>query len=129
VRGPIESPAVVDIIRSLQTQTGNLCPCRQPGRRVGLALSSNHRVYFTSQTIEAMDRDSRFDMIFDGGSEEAEVRALRESLHFQNANLVEVNCDVRTSLALHPGGRTSSGLIKSNIFPAPNTPFRTEFRI
>jgi hypothetical protein len=64
VRGPIESPAVVDIIRSLQTQTGNLCPCRQPGRRVGLALSSNHRVYFTSQTIEAMDTDSRFDMIF-----------------------------------------------------------------
>jgi hypothetical protein len=93
--GPTEQPAVVDIIRYLQTKTGTVCRWPQPGDRVGFALSSKDRVSFTRQTIEAMDTDSGFDIIWNDGSDEAEARALPGSFHFQNARLVEVNYDVR----------------------------------
>lgn len=92
---PNEPPAVMDIIRYLQTKTGTVCRWPQPGDRVGFALSSKDRVSFTRQTLEAMDTDSGFDIIWNDGSEEAEARALPGSFHFRNARLVEVNYDVR----------------------------------
>lgn len=93
--GPTEAPAVVDIIRCLQTKTGTVCRWPQPGDRVGFALSSKDRVSFTRQTIEAMDTDSGFDIIWNDGSDEPEARALPGNFHFRNARLVEVNYDVR----------------------------------
>jgi len=92
---PNEAPAVVDIIRYLQTLTGTVCRWPHPGDRIGFALSSKDRVSFTRQTLEAMDTDSGFDIIWNDGSDEPGARALPESLHFQNARLVEVNYDVR----------------------------------
>jgi hypothetical protein len=95
MRDPIEAPAVVDIIRYLQTMTGTVCRWPQPGDRVGFALSSKDRVSFTRQTLEAMDTDSGFDIIWNDGSDEAEARALPGNFHFRNARLVEVNYNVR----------------------------------
>ncbi len=92
---PIEALAVVDIIRFLQTQAGTVCRWPRRGDRVGFALSSKDRVSFTRQTIEAMDADGGYDIVWNDGSDEPEARALPKSFHFQNARLVEVNYDVR----------------------------------
>lgn len=90
-----ETPAVVDIIRYLQGRTGTVCRPPQPGDRVGFALSSKDRVTFTRQTLEAMDKDGGYDVIWNDGSQEAEGRALPKEFRFQNARLREVNYDVR----------------------------------
>ena len=95
MRDPHEAPAVVDIIRYLQTRAGTLCRQPQPGDRVGFALSSKDRASFTRQTIKAMDTDSGYDVIWNDGSKGPKARALPKNFHFRNARLVEVNYDVR----------------------------------
>jgi hypothetical protein len=95
MRNPSEAPAIVDIIRFLQAKTGRVCRGPQRGARVGFALSSKDRASFTRQTIEAMDSDGGYDVIWNDGSDGAEGRALPNTLHFRNARLVEVNYDVR----------------------------------
>ena len=90
-----DPPAVMDIIRFLQAQTGTVPRWPQPGDRVGFVLSSKDRVSFTRQTLEAMDKDGGYDLIWNDGSDEAEARALPKSYQFQNARLVEVNSNVR----------------------------------
>jgi hypothetical protein len=67
----------------------------EPNDRVGFALSSKHRVPFTRQTLEAMDADGGYDLVWNDGSEEPEARALPKNFHFRSARLVEVNYDVR----------------------------------
>jgi hypothetical protein len=62
---------------------------------VGFALSSKDRVDFTRQTLEAMDRDGGYDIIWNDGSDTPEGRALPGSVHLRHARLVEVNHDVR----------------------------------
>ncbi len=89
-----EAPAVIDMIRYLQTQTGTTCRRPQPGDRVGFALSSKNRVPFTRQTLKAMDQDGGYDLIWNDGSDEPEGRALPKDFRFHNARLVEVNYDV-----------------------------------
>ncbi|HMD85952.1 MAG TPA: hypothetical protein VKO18_14755 [Terriglobia bacterium] len=91
----LEALSIVDIIRFLQTKAGTACRWPQRGDRVGFALSSKDRVSFTRQTIEAMDADSGFDIVWNDGSDEPEARALPKKFHFRNAHLVEVNYDVR----------------------------------
>jgi len=91
----IEALTVVDIIRFLQTKAGTVCRWPQRSDRVGFALSSKDRVSFTRQTIEAMDADSGFDIIWNDGSNGPEAQALPKKFHFQNARLVEVNYHVR----------------------------------
>jgi tetratricopeptide (TPR) repeat protein len=93
--GAAPFPAVIDVIRFLQAQTGTVCRRPQPGDRVGFALSSKDRVDFTSQTLEAMDQDGGYDLIWNDASDEPEARALPKSFQFRNARLVEVNYDVR----------------------------------
>ena len=88
-------PAITNIIRFLQTRAGTVCQPPQPGARVGFALSSKDRISFTRQTIEAMDADGGYDVIWNDGSTNAEAKALPENIHFRNAHLVEVNHDVR----------------------------------
>lgn len=92
---PKEGPAIVDVIRFLQTRAGTVCRRPQPADRVGFALSSKDRVSFTRQTLAAMDTDGGFDIIWNDGSEEAEARALPKSFRCRNARLAEVNYDVR----------------------------------
>ncbi len=90
-----EPPAMVNIIRYLQTQSGTICRQLQPGDRVGFALSSKDRVSFTKQTIESMDADGGYDLIWNDGSDDPEARALPKKFQFRKARLVEVNYDVR----------------------------------
>lgn len=90
-----EQPAILDIIRYLQTQAGTICRRPQPGDRVGFALSSKDRVDFTRQTLEAMDVDGGYDLIWNDGSDDPEARALPGIFPFRNARLAEVNYDVR----------------------------------
>ena len=92
---PLHAPALIDIIRFLQAQTGTVCRCPQPGDRVGFALSSKDRLSFTRQTLEAMDKEGGYDLVWNDGSEQAEARALPKKFRFRNARLVEVNYDVR----------------------------------
>lgn len=87
-------PTIIDIIRFLQTQTGTVCRRPQPSDRVGFALSSRNRPGLTRQTLEAMDADGGFDIIWNDGSAEAEALALPKNFRFRNARLVEVNYGV-----------------------------------
>jgi len=93
--GKSKPPAIVDILRYLQSQTVTVCRPPHPGDRVGFALSSKDRVSFTRQTIEAMDADGGYDLIWNDGSDTAEARDLPKNFKFRNARLVEVNHDVR----------------------------------
>jgi len=90
-----EYPSVVDIIRFLQAKNGVAIHPPQPSDRVGFALSSKDRPEFTRKTIEGLDADGGFDIVWNDGSETAEGTALPYSIQFKNARLVEVNHDVR----------------------------------
>jgi hypothetical protein len=90
-----QQPAIIDIIRYLQTQAGTVCRRPQLGDRVGFALSSKDRVDFTRQTLEGMDADGGYDIVWNDGSDGAEARALPGIFPFRNARLAEVNYDVR----------------------------------
>jgi hypothetical protein len=90
----VEAPPFVDMIRYLQAQTGTVCRRPKPGDRVGFAFSSKNRESFTRQTLEAMDQDGGYDLIWNDGSDEAGARALPKEFRLKNARLVEVNYDV-----------------------------------
>jgi len=92
---PSPAPAVVDIIRFLQNTTGTVCPRPCSRDRIGFALSSKDRVSLTCQTLEALDAEGGFDIIWNDGSDAPEARALPKNFHFRNAHLAEVNYDVR----------------------------------
>jgi hypothetical protein len=92
---PIPAPAIVDIIRFMQTKAGTVCRPPQPGNRVGFSLMSKDRVPFTRQTLKAMDKEGGYDIIWNDGSDEAEARALPKTFRFRKARLVEVNYDMR----------------------------------
>jgi hypothetical protein len=91
---PTAAPAIVDIIHFLQARAGTVCRTPQPGDRVGFAFSSKDRVPFTRQTLESMDADGGYDLIWNDGSDEPEARELPKNFQFRNARLVEVNYDV-----------------------------------
>ena len=92
---PPRFPAIIDILRYLQTRTGTVCRRPQPGDRVGFALASKDRAPLTRQTLAAMDADGGYDLIWNDGSAAPEARALPQTLRLRNARLVEVNYDVR----------------------------------
>ena len=125
---PREAPAIADIIRFLQTRAGTLCRIPQPGYRIGFALSSKDRISFTPRTVEAMDADGGYDLIWNDGSDQPEARDLPKNFHFRNARLVEVNQNVRggpdrsicfgLERLLHRG-YDYVGLIENNIVMQP----------
>jgi hypothetical protein len=88
-------PAIADIIRFLQTRAGTIPQPPQRGAKVGFAFSSKDRISFTRQTLEAMDADGGYDVIWNDGSTDPEAQALPENIPFRHARLVEVNHDVR----------------------------------
>ena len=92
---PSAAPAIVDIIRFLQAKAGTACRLPQRGDRVGFVLSSKDRAAYTRQTLEAMDTESGFDVIWNDGSDQPEARALPGSFRFRHARLIEINEGVR----------------------------------
>lgn len=92
---PSRAPAVINILRFLQMQSKTVCRPPRPGDRVGFALSSKDRVDLTRRTLEAMDQDGGYDLVWNDGSDSPEARELPKNFQFRNAKLVEVNYDVR----------------------------------
>jgi hypothetical protein len=90
-----EAPAVINVLRYLQSVTGTVCRLPQRGDQIGFAFSSKDRVHLTRQTLESMDTDGGYDIIWNDGSDEPEARELPGNFHFRNARLVEVNENVR----------------------------------
>jgi hypothetical protein len=89
-----EFPQIVDILRSLQKR--NKTKPRVPKRadRVGFSFSTRDRYLFTLQSLQSLDTESGFDLIWNDGSTEPGVPALARNYKFQNAKLVEVNYGV-----------------------------------
>jgi hypothetical protein len=93
-RKQTEFPAITEILRVLQKR--NKTKPRAPKRsdRVGFSFISKDRYLFTLQTVQNLDADGGFDLIWNDGSTEPGVPALAKNYKFQNANLVEVNYGV-----------------------------------
>jgi hypothetical protein len=88
-------PSVLPALRSLQA-THAPKECRpQPGDRIGFALSSKDRLAYTLRTIQALDAEGEFDLIWNDGSDRAEVPDLSRYFEFRKARLVETNYGVR----------------------------------
>jgi hypothetical protein len=86
-----EFPEVLDILRSLQKR--NKAETRVPmhGDRIGFSFSTRDRYLFTLQSLQSLDTEGGFDLIWNDGSTEPGVPALARNYKFQNAKLVEVN--------------------------------------
>jgi hypothetical protein len=93
-KSPARFPKIIDVLRSLQKR--NKTKPRKPrsGDRIGFSFSTRDRYLFTLQTIQSIDTESGFDLIWNDGSTEAGVPALARNYKFQKAKLVEVNFGV-----------------------------------
>jgi hypothetical protein len=93
-RNRAEFPEIMEILRTLQksNQTKPRAPKRSD--RVGFSFSSKDRYLYTLQTIQNLDTEGGFDLIWNDGSKEAGVPVLARNYKFRNAKLVEVNYGV-----------------------------------
>lgn len=85
---------IIDILRSLQKRNKTRPRVPKRGDRIGFSLSTRDRYLFTLQTLQNLDTEGGFDLIWNDGSTEPGVPALARNYKFQNANLVEVNYGV-----------------------------------
>jgi hypothetical protein len=85
----------VEIVRRLQLKNGRAIRRPQPGDRVGFAFASKDRYSFTLQSLEALDAEGEFDLVWNDGSAEPGVPALAQNWRFKHARLVEFNAPVR----------------------------------
>jgi hypothetical protein len=92
--GRAEFPSILDVLRSLQMRNRTKPRAPKRGDRIGFSLSTRDRYLFTLQTLQTLDTESGFDLIWNDGSRENGVPALARNYKFQNANLVEVNYGV-----------------------------------
>jgi hypothetical protein len=81
----------LEIIRSLQKQNKTKPRAPKRGDRIGFSFSSKDRYFFTLQSLESLDTEGRFDLIWNDGSAERAVPALAANYKFRNARLVEIN--------------------------------------
>ena len=93
-RNPSEFPAILDVIRSLQKRNGTKPRAPKRGDRIGFAFSSKDRYVFTLQTLDSLDTEGGFDLIWNDGSTEPGVPALAANYKFRQARLVEINYGV-----------------------------------
>lgn len=87
-------PTIVQVLRVLQKRNKTRARAPKPGDRVGFSFSSKDRYPFTLQTLQSLDTEGGFDVIWNDGSKEPGVPALAKNYKFQNAKLVEVNYGV-----------------------------------
>ncbi len=90
-----EWPSVLPALRSLQAACAPKVCSPRHGDRIGFSLSSKDRLAYTLRTIQALDADGGFDLIWNDGSDRAEVPDLSRYFKFRNARLVETNYGVR----------------------------------
>lgn len=89
-----EFPAVIDVLRSLQKQNKTRPRLPMRGDRIGFSFSTRDRYLFTLQSVQNLDSDGGYDLIWNDGSTEGGVPALAKNYKFKNAKLVEVNYGV-----------------------------------
>jgi hypothetical protein len=89
-----ENPEIIDIIRSLQNRNKTKPRVPMRGDRIGFSFSTRDRYLFTLQSLQSLDTEGGFDLIWNDGSTEPGVPALAGNYKFQNAKLVEVNYGV-----------------------------------
>lgn len=87
-------PEVIEVLRSLQKRNKTRPRAPKRGDRTGFSLSTRDRYLFTLQTIQSIDTDGGFDLIWNDGSTEPGVPAMAQNFKFRNARLVEVNYGV-----------------------------------
>jgi hypothetical protein len=93
-RNRAEFPEIMDVLRTLQKRNKTKPRAPKCSDRVGFSFSSKDRYLYTLQTIQNLDTEGGFDLIWNDGSKEAGVPALAKNYKFRNAKLVEVNYGV-----------------------------------
>lgn len=93
-RPKAESSPILNVLRSLQKRNKTKLRVPTSRDRIGFALSTRDRYFFTLQTVQSLDTDGGFDLIWNDGSVETGVPALARNFKFRNARLVEVNYGV-----------------------------------
>ena len=94
VHARTEYPQIIDIIRSLQKRNKTKPRVPKRGDRVGFSFSTRDRYLFTLRSLQSLDTEGGFDLIWNDGSTEQGVPALAGNYKFQKAKLVEVNYGV-----------------------------------
>jgi hypothetical protein len=89
-----EFPNTLDIIRSLQKRNKTETRVPMHGDRIGFSFSTRDRYLFTLQSLQSLDSEGGFDLIWNDGSTAPGVPALARNYKFQNVKLVEVNYGV-----------------------------------
>ncbi len=93
-RARTEFPEIIDLLRSLQKRNKTKPRVPKRGDRIGFSFSTKDRYLFTLQTLQHLDTEGGYDLIWNDGSKEPGVPALAKNYKFQNAKLVEVNYGV-----------------------------------
>jgi hypothetical protein len=93
-RAAREFPEIIDVLRALQKRNKTKPRVPKRGDRIGFSFSTRDRYLFTLQTIQSLDTEGGFDLIWNDGSKEDGVPALAKNYKFRNARLVEVNYNV-----------------------------------
>jgi hypothetical protein len=88
-------PSVHAALKSSQAQRNPVVRRWTRESKVGFALSTRDRFVFTMRTIQSLDAEGGFDLIWNDGSEQNEVPELSRYFAFRNARLVEVNYGVK----------------------------------
>jgi hypothetical protein len=89
-----EFAGIIEVLRSLQKHNKTKPRVPKRGDRIGFSFSTRDRYLFTLQTLQNLDTEGGFDLIWNDGSTEPGVPALSRNYKFQNAKLVEVNYGV-----------------------------------
>jgi len=94
VRTVTEYPEIIEVLHTLQKRNKTKPRAPKRGDRIGFSLISKDRYSFTLQTIQSLDVEGGFDLIWNDASVGQGVPALARNYHFQNLNLAEVNYGV-----------------------------------
>ena len=93
-RARTKCPEIIDVLRSLQKRNKTKPRVPKRGDRIGFSFSTKDRYLFTLQSLQNLDTEGGYDLIWNDGSNETGVPALARNYKFQNAKLVEVNYGV-----------------------------------
>ena len=88
--GSAEYPEIIDVLRSLQKRNKTKPQVPKQNDRVGFSLITKDRYLFTLQTIQSLDTEGGFDLIWNDASVEPGVPSLAKNFQFRNLKLAEV---------------------------------------